>query len=191
MKRTMVTGLLAAAFVFAVVGPAHSQTDPGAVARALIDAENAHDVNAALALFADDAVVTHATGTLRTRDEIRAWQTELATGNFKATITTPQVTGERATFSGTVELDTLRSLGVSPMESTWDVTVQQGKVKTFTFAFTPAAAARLQNAIAAAQPREPIARTGAFLADWAIGGTLILLAGTLLVVAGRRRPTWR
>src|SRR5688572_18211179 len=77
--------------VLATAGAGQAQGDPVAVARALIDAENRHDVEPAVALFTPDAVVIHATGTLTTTAEIRRWQTELAEGNFRANISSSTV----------------------------------------------------------------------------------------------------
>src|SRR5215212_9060954 len=134
--------------VLATPGAGHAQSDPASVARALIDAENRHDVEGAVALFAADAVVVHATGTLTTTAEIRKWQTELADGNFRATIGTPAVAGDKVTFPGDVVLNSFSSLGIDKLDATWELTVQQGRVKAFNFFFTPASAARLQQALA-------------------------------------------
>lgn len=145
----------AVAVVVACVGwgllpsAASAQTDGVSVARALINAENAHDVNTAVNLFAPGAIVNLPTGALVTRAEIEQWQRDLAAGNFHADITSPvAVTPEVVTFSGTVALDTFRRLGIASLESTWQLTVQLGRITTFNFAFTPAAAARLQAALA-------------------------------------------
>jgi hypothetical protein len=131
---------------------ASAQTaDAVSVARALIAAENAHDVPAAVALFAPGAIVVHATGQLASIAEITDWQRELAAGNFHAEITTPvAVTPEVVTFSGNVSLDSFRSLGISTLDANWQLTVALGRVTTFSFDFTPAATARLLAAIAGA-----------------------------------------
>ncbi len=189
MRRFCFATAVAVAVVLGAATGAQGQTDPGSVARALIDAENAHNVDAAVALFADDAVVTLPTGRLTTKDQIRGWQSELAGGNFKATINTPQVSGERVTFSGSIELDAFRKLGLDRLESNWDLTIQQGKVKTFTFNFTAEAGARLQEAMARAkqgQGSPPIARTGVPVALWVLFGSMALLGGGGLVLVGRR-----
>jgi hypothetical protein len=60
------------------------------------------------------------------------------------------VTPEVVTFSGTVALDLFRGLGLASLESTWQLTIQLGKVTTFNFDFTPAAGARLGAALAGA-----------------------------------------
>jgi hypothetical protein len=186
--------------------PASAQTDAVSVARALINAENAHDVNTAVNLFAPGAIVNLPTGVFVTRAEIEQWQRELAAGNFRADITAPvAVTPEVVTFSGTVGLDLFRQLGISPMEATWQLTVQLGRVTTFNFDFTPAATARLQAALAGraapsggAQAASPAATASAGR-TLALTGTdhLNLLAmamaatalGGLLLLFGRRERT--
>lgn len=170
--------------VLATPGAGHAQSDLTAVARALIDAENRHDVEAAVALFTPDAVVIHATGTLTTTAEIRKWQTELAEGNFRANINTSSVAGDKVTLTGDVMLNSFRSLGIDKLDATWEMTVQQGRVKTFNFAFTPASAARLQQAIAASAS---LALTGTDPRPLVEVGALFLVLGVALLTLQRRR----
>ena len=210
MRRVAV---VAAVVLFSGLGApiASAQTDAVSVARALINAENAHDVNAALNLFGPGAIVNLPTGALVTRAEIEQWQRELAAGNFRAEITPPvAVTPEIVTFSGTVALDSFRRLGISPLEATWELTVQLGRVTIFNFNFTPAAAARLQAALAGAggtaqaggsQPGggstgqatpgsassgRSIALTGTSL-DSARPAVAMIVVGMLLLLGARRR----
>ncbi len=141
--------------------PASAQADAVSVARALINAENDHDVDAAVNLFAPGAIVNLPTGPLVTRAEITQWQRELAAGNLRADITAPvAVTPEVVTFSGTVGYDPFRRLGISPLDATWQLTIQLGQVTTFNFAFTPAATARLQAALAGGAAPAAAARRG-------------------------------
>lgn len=158
-------GALLAALVLLLGGlgapTASAQTDAVAVARALINAENAHNVAAAVGLFGPAAIVNLPTGALVTRAEIEQWQRELAAGNFRAEITAPvAVTPEVVTFSGTVALDSFRRLGLASLESTWELTIQLGRVTIFNFNFTPAATARLQAALAGGAPTTAVSGGG-------------------------------
>lgn len=184
MRRSLLGVLVAVGGLVAMPAAGHAQGDPASVARALIDAENRHDVEAAVALFTPDAVVTHATGTLTTTAEIRKWQTELAEGAFRAEIGTPAVSGERVTFTGDVFLSSFQALGIDKLDATWELTVQQGKVKTFNFVFSPASNARLQQARSGSAP---LALTGA--SPWPLVelSASFLLLGVALLALQRRR----
>jgi hypothetical protein len=185
LQRLLLAVLLCVGTGLATPGVAQAQADPASVARALIDAENRHDVEGAVALFAPGAVVVHATGTLTTTAEIRQWQTELAEGNFRAEIGTPAVTGDRVTFTGDVFLNSFRALGIDKLDATWELIVQQGKVNTFTFAFSPASTARLQQARAG---QAPLALTGAESLALVELSALLLVLGVALLALERRRP---
>lgn len=126
-------------------------TDPGAVAMALIDAENAGDVEGAVSLFHPDAVVNDANGQRVGADAIREWQLGLAANHFQATMQPPDVSGNTATFDGSVEFDVFTNLGLDRLDATWVLEVDDGRVRTFTFTFTPESGARLQEAVQRAQ----------------------------------------
>lgn len=184
MRRSLLGVLVAVGTGLATPAAGLAQGDPASVARALIDAENRHDVDAAVALFTPDAVVTHATGTLTTTAEVRTWQTELAAGNFRAVIGTPAVSGDRVTFTGDVFLSSFQALGIDKLDATWELTVQQGRVKTFNFVFSPASNARLQQARGGSAP---LALTGA--SPWPLVelSALFLVLGVALLALPRRR----
>jgi len=215
MRRLL--AMVPAVVVFAGLAapPASAQTpDAVTVARTLIANENAHNVNAVVDMFAPGAVVNLPTGVFATRAGILEWQQELAAGNFHAEISNPvAVTPEVVTFSGTVALDLFRGLGLASLDSTWQLTIQLGKVTVFNFDFTPAATARLNAAIAAASaptttaPRAataaaggttaaaPATATSARLALTGVdmrpaeAGAAAIAVGLLLVALARRRST--
>lgn len=126
-------------------------TDPAAIARALIDAENAGDVEGAVALFHPDAVVNDANGQRVGEDAIREWQVGLAANHFHADTGPPRVDGRTATFDGRLAFDPFRNLGLDSLDATWILEVEDGKVQTFTFTFTPESGERLQEAVRRAQ----------------------------------------
>jgi hypothetical protein len=124
-------------------------SDPGAVATALIAAENAGDVDRAVSLFHDDAVVNDANGQRVGKEAIREWQVGLAANHFTADIQQPRVEGDTATFDGTLVFDPFTKLGIDQLDCNWVLKVEDGRVRTFTFTFTPDSRARLQEAIQA------------------------------------------
>jgi hypothetical protein len=130
-----------------MTGGQGTTTDPAAVATALIAAENAGDVEGAVSLFHPDAVVNDANGQRVGVDAIREWQVGLAANHFNADIQPPQVSGQTATFDGSMTFDAFRNLGLDTLDATWVLEVEDGKVRTFTFRFTPESGARLHEAL--------------------------------------------
>jgi uncharacterized protein (TIGR02246 family) len=94
---------------------AHAQaTDPLSVLRAFDTAMNARDVEAALALFAEDAVFNAPSGSFRGRGQIRGYLQSLVTRNYRSEELQTQVAGNRVTSRGSVFLDEFRTLGIAP-----------------------------------------------------------------------------
>lgn len=126
--------------------------DPLATVQALLAAENAHDVDAAVALFAPDALVTLALETRTGTAEIRAWQQELADGHFHMEVLgTPEVAsdsvaGDSVRFRNRLDLDLFKQMGLGTVEGISEAQVQDGKITAYTFALTPESVARLQAA---------------------------------------------
>ena len=137
-------------FDFTFTPDALTALTAGGVVATLVGAEAAHDVDTAAGLFADDAVVTLADGTVNdTPEKIRAWQQELADGKFHLEPVARYVDGNTVNMYGTISLDLFRGLGIASLGSVWKIVVEDGKVKTFDFSFTPAGLSTLQAALAA------------------------------------------
>ncbi|MCW5848802.1 MAG: GMC family oxidoreductase N-terminal domain-containing protein [Anaerolineae bacterium] len=136
--------------VTAAIVPPEGVAGALSLAQAIVAAENAHDVEAAVALFAEDAVATLPQYTRTTPQGIRDWQQELADQHFHGTLVAPRVDGDRVSWTGHIWLDPLRGLGIAPLAGQWDMVVGDGKIKAFTFAFSQEGMARLQAAMAAA-----------------------------------------
>jgi hypothetical protein len=119
-------------------------TSGESIARSLIDLQNAHRVDAVLALFAPDAVVTLPTGVDDTPEKIRAWQQGLADGNFHIWENPIKVNGNKVNWTGEVALDMFRHMGLERLGGIWALVIEGGKIKTFNFTFTPEAFAALQ-----------------------------------------------
>lgn len=186
MTGLVVVGAMALGGLLLGALPAGAQADGASVAKALIDAENNRDVEGAVVLFTDDAVVVDPSGRFTTRVEIRQWQTTLSQSGFRANINPPTVAGTRVTFTGGVATDRLRGLGLDRLDAAWDLTVEAGRIKAFTFAFTPDSAVRLQQALARAQAPAPfLPLTGGEPRPGLLLAGLALALGALLVRAVR------
>jgi hypothetical protein len=133
--------------------------DPVAVLYELLDALNTHNVEDAIALFVDDAVVTqlnvepgtpnpHATFT--GKEQIRGWLEGQPPGLRVEVIGAPQVIGDKATFRNSLTGDFLTGMGIDKIEQLGEATFQDGKIKSFTLEETPESKAKIQEAMARA-----------------------------------------
>ena len=152
--------------------------DPQSVVKALETAVNAHDMEARLALFADDAVIQIRPeafgGTYTGKQQIRKWFEELDAGHFSIAINIVGVQGDTVTTRSTIANDFFRQLGLAGVDGTEQYTVQNGKIAGFTFTYTDEALAKIQ---AAAAPQS-MPRTGAASPSSLIW--LVLLGGIAL-----------
>jgi hypothetical protein len=163
------------------IRPGFAQSSPEDVAQALIAAEDSNNVEAAVANFADDAVVTLPTGVYDTPDKIRGWQQELADGHFRIEAMGMTADGNTVSWTGEVSLDLFRSMGIATMGGNWVLDIENGKVKTFDFSFTPDALNKLQAGSAAATliAAESAHDVDAAVADFADGAVVTLPTGVL------------
>ncbi len=141
---------------------AHAQaTDPKSVFDGFHAAVNAHDVDAALAFFADDGVVQFPNqpppNVFRGKTEIRAWLQGDADQHIQVKTEQVKVAGDTMTWIAKVDVDDVRPLGIT-IEGPAEAVIQGGKIKSFTFTLSDATLAKLQ-----AAPAQPPAlpRTGA------------------------------
>ena len=145
LLRTLVMAAVVVMATLALAAfPTAAQSAPEDVVKALIAAEGSNNVDAATALFADDAVVTLADGSsYNTPDGIRGWQQELADGHFHLEVVNLQADGNSVTGTGNISLDVFRDLGIASLGGNWKIDIEAGKVKTFDFSWTPDAITEL------------------------------------------------
>ncbi len=121
---------------------------PADIARALIAAENARDVDGVMALFAPDPTVRSAMDLMTTTDAVRRWQEVLAAGDPQIAMNDDlRVAGNVARWTGTIALDLFRKLGFTVLNGSWVITVDQGKITEFTFSLASDALAQVQAAM--------------------------------------------
>ncbi len=147
--RARLMVIMVLALMLALPGTLLAQeSDPAAVARSAYEALNAGDVEAALALYADDAVLSlGAFGSFSGKEELRgSFENEVAkhaTWEFSDF----QVEGDTVTFTNRYTNDDLQAIGIT-LEGTEVITIQDGKITTDTWAVTDESMAELQAAMA-------------------------------------------
>lgn len=188
MKRLALLAILALVSLAALPSSAAAKgDDPVAVVRALDAALNAHDLEAALALFADDAVVKDgdpapgATGNFVGKEQIRAWLGGVVSPAlaFQVMSSGHQVSGDVVTWIWQASIADFKPLGVDPEDGSSAALVQGGKIRFYSVASSAEWRAKLfvATSVPAALPKTSDPRTnGAF---WLVG-----LAGAALVGAG-------
>jgi LPXTG-motif cell wall-anchored protein len=193
--RSLLAALPALALLALLASPrtlAAQAMDPLSVANAFGDAVDAHNVEAAVAFFADDAVVTTPFNVYTGQEQIRAWLRASVAQNVRSEVVgSRRVTGERVSWLSRIAVDEWRNLGVAPLETRVDAVIRAGKIESITYTFTPEAAARLQAAqaragAAPAQLPRALPRTG----DMPAPAVPVLATGVAVLLAGfslRRR----
>jgi ketosteroid isomerase-like protein len=158
-------------------------TDPVDVVMALQEATQAGDIEAQLALFADDAVYTlippapGMSGPLVGKDAIRARREELPALNAQSSIEIRQVDGDTVTALSRYSDDDLRGMSIDFIEGIEEYVIQDGKISTYTWTITDES---LANLMAATPSPEALPETG----GKAFTYLLVIVLGALAVVAG-------
>jgi ketosteroid isomerase-like protein len=128
--------------------------NPADVVEAIYAAVGEKDIDAAVALLADDAVLTLVPppagldGTFIGKAEIGGWYKTLAEGNGRFEITNVSVAGNTASMKLAFYDDLFEELGVAPAEFDGVAVVQDGLVKSLNWVFTPQFAAKMGAAMA-------------------------------------------
>jgi ketosteroid isomerase-like protein len=182
MKTKMIVMILLVVMIGLPTGLYAQDTDPESVAGALVEALVAKDIDAAMALLADDAVVTvipppnGTSGVFTGKEEIRAWYELLVSWNFRAEISSFQVEGDRATWTTKAWADPFEPLGILPLEYHAEGVFRDGKIASYTDTMTEDSVTRLTAAMAAL-PVTGGAQSGSGLLLWL--GAAALLLGSL------------
>jgi ketosteroid isomerase-like protein len=167
---------------------------PEEVVTAMIEAEEAGDLEAGIALFADDAEfsvgpvtpVDMPGPTIVGTDAIRAYWVAIAAKNEDISREITGVEGNTVTTLGRYQDDDLRSLGLEFIDGTEEWVVQDGKITEYTWTTTDESVAELM----AALPPEAMPVSGGdgfptYAVLMAIGG-LTISVGLGLMLLGRR-----
>ena len=165
---------------------------PEEVVTAMIEAEEAGDLEAQIALFADDAVYSilppspDMPGPIVGKDAIRARREGIAALNAETTTEITGVDGNTVTTLSTYVDDELRSLGLEYIEGIEEYVIEDGMITAYTWTMTDESLAELM----AAMPPETVPESGGgafptYAVIMAIGG-LTILVGLGLTLLHRR-----
>ena len=155
---------------------------PEEVVMALIEADKTNDIEAGVALFADDAVFTVGPltpldmpgPTIVGTDAIRAYWVAIAAKNEDISREITGVEGNTVTTQARYVDDDVRSLGLEFTEGTEEFVIQDGKITNYTYTMTDETLAELT----AAMPPETMPESGGegfptYVVLMAIGGVAI------------------
>jgi ketosteroid isomerase-like protein len=182
MKRLIAVTVVVATLALPVA--LHAQeTDPVSVVTALYEAVHAGDVEAALALYADGAVIympvapPNMPDTYTGKEEIRGWIENEVNTNTEYAILETEAEGSTVLATTSVADDILRSFGLTSLVQTDEFTIQDGKVVARTMAFTEESLAALGAAAAALPETGGPSQTGMLQLWLGAGGLLIATLG--------------
>lgn len=129
---------------------------PERVAEQLVEAVNSKDIERALALFSEDAVVnTGGPAPYRGTTEIRGWLEELADSNFEIKAEIVEVNGDVVVEKETMAMDPWKAIGISKLEGVSEIKIQNGLIQSLDLTFSEVSMNELQTAtLKATQPTQ-------------------------------------
>jgi hypothetical protein len=144
MKKKLLSILGLCMLVFLLAGCGGK---PDEVALQLAEAINAQDLEAALALFADDAVITSVSPEPFTgKAEIQGWLEGMIADNFQLTPEILEVNENQVIERDTMTMDSMSFYGIEPLTGTSVVIVESGKIASLNFSFSDETLADMQAA---------------------------------------------
>ncbi len=145
---------LCAIALAACAAPAPS-ADPASLIKALTDAMNAGNVDAAVAFYMDTATQTQQppptgqSGVRTGKEQIRGFIKGLLDDHFNVELSNLKVAGDKVTYTCTFSTDTYRKMGIAPLVTVEEAVFEGGKIKSQTITVTPESLAKIQAAMAA------------------------------------------
>lgn len=149
-KRIMTPMVMVAMSALALITiTAEAQEDIATVAQAYKDAYNDHDIDAAMALFAEGATLTMVgQPTLEGKEQIRSWhEYEFALNGEVITTTDLQVEGDVVKEGFAATDDLIRALGLGALQGTCEFQIKNGLIQSKTIQLTPKDAQRYGQAL--------------------------------------------
>lgn len=163
MKKTLLSILGSCLLVVLLTG---CGAKPDAVALQLAEAVNAQDLEAALALFTDDALVTSVSPEpFNGKAEIQGWLEGMFADNFHLEAEIVEVNENVVIESDTMTMDSMKFFGIETLTGTSEITIEDGKINALEFSFSDETLADLQTA--------PFVAPEDLIGVWTVGFTSI------------------
>jgi ketosteroid isomerase-like protein len=164
MRKKMFIALMAMVIIFALTSSLCAQeTDPAKVLNALADSLNAGDVDAAITLYAPDAVINIVPplpglpDTFTGLKEVRGWLEILVGMKLKIEgLEMLQMEGDKAKIKIIISSDLTRGLNIAFLELIEEYIIQGGKIKGYTISITEESAEKMQAAMANQAEKENV-----------------------------------
>jgi ketosteroid isomerase-like protein len=164
MRKKMFIALMAMVIIFALTSSLCAQeTDPAKVLNALADSLNAGDVDAAITLYAPDAVINIVPplpglpDTFTGLKEVRGWLEILVGMKLKIEgLEMLQMEGDKAKIKIIISSDLTRGLNIAFLELIEEYIIQSGKIKGYTISITEESAEKMQAAMANQAEKENV-----------------------------------
>jgi hypothetical protein len=117
----------------------------------LAQATNSRDLEGALALFAEDAVVNSGgPEPFVGKAAVQGWLEGMIADNFQIEIEILEVSGDKVVEKDIMTMDSVSALGIASLEGISEITVRGGRITALDFTFAEASLAALQSATAPA-----------------------------------------
>jgi hypothetical protein len=145
MKRFAIT--VAAVLSISIPVARAEDNAPLSIVQSLMDAERAFDLDRALSLFADDAVIVNAAGvTTAGAENLRHFLDEDMQFNDSLTLEQPAVDHNQVSWTESVSADFYRKLGVAPVRFSFTAIVNRKKIESIVAHVPPEEIARIEAA---------------------------------------------
>jgi len=149
----VIAPLLTVLLLLPVANVTAQGTDPLSVAKRYSAAQDAGEVETALAFFADDAVITNTRGSkvMTTRGFI---ESNVKAGMHEGELINPQVAADTVTWSVMERTNFFLKLGITLIEVRAQAVVQDGKIKSLDKYYPPESLERLRRACESPQGQD-------------------------------------
>ena len=137
--------LVASAVLAAIPSARGEDAAPLSIVQALMDAERASDLDRALSLLADDAVIVNAAGaTTAGAENLRRFFADDMRFNDSFELEQPVVDHNQVSWTKSVSAEFYRKLGVAPVRFAFTAIVDQGKIELIAAHVPPDEIARIE-----------------------------------------------